>query len=111
MAREEKWRRWESNPRPLECHWEVGVYGRCATVRDRARNQALASTQAARRARSRTVRPAQYPHTRLSLFARCDRQSRLLAERSAKTRVKAVAIPGPPGAVLGVQCRRSAADA
>src|SRR5262249_38851120 len=63
-----KWSRWESNPRPLECHAEAGVYGRCATVRNRARNQALASVQAARRAPSRTVRPAQPPHTRLPPF-------------------------------------------
>jgi len=59
-----KWSRWESNPRPLECHAEAGVHGRCATVRNRARNQALAGVQMARRARSRTVRPAHYPHTR-----------------------------------------------
>src|SRR5262249_1301160 len=57
------WSRRESDPRPLECHAKAEVYGRCATVRNRARNQALASVQAARRARSRTVRPAQYPHT------------------------------------------------
>ena len=41
------------------------MYERCATVRNRARNQALASAQAARRARSRTVRPAHYPHSTL----------------------------------------------
>src|SRR5262249_8592901 len=64
------WSRRESDPRPLECHAKAEVYGRCATVRNRARNQALASVQAARRARSRTVRPAQYPHTHLSPFAR-----------------------------------------
>jgi hypothetical protein len=69
VKREERTRR-ESNPRPLECHAKAEVYGRCATVRNRARNQALASVQAARRARSRTVRPAQYLHTHLSPFAR-----------------------------------------
>src|SRR5262249_9634745 len=68
------------NPRPLECHAEAGVYGRCATVRNRARNQALASAQAARRARSRTVRPAQNPHTHLSPFAR---RRRLTCTRAA----------------------------
>jgi hypothetical protein len=40
LAEKLEWSRWESNPRPLECHAEAGVYGRCATVRNRARNRA-----------------------------------------------------------------------
>src|SRR5262249_35902623 len=62
MAKE-KWSRWESNPRPLECHPRLTLSRVSTTVRDCARIQRFRLKLTHRRGPSRTPRPPYFRPT------------------------------------------------
>src|SRR5262249_23912763 len=63
MAEEKEWSRWESNPRPLECHLRLTLLRVSTTVRDCARIQRFPLKLTHRRGPSRTPRPPYFRPT------------------------------------------------